>query len=283
MHTSAGGGDHHANGGLPEPQQQEQQPKMAPSPKSTTNQTLPTTPRSDELADARRAIDDIQRTCTELQHKVRSLEGAKLLWEITRMSMEFQSIKDLDETHRQRSELEDALIASKHRARHYEQEHATLAREAKVKDARLATLEAKVVLLSDDNLLARRLSELEDKVKELEDENAEHETREAELVEQLDVERRREQARTSMTRSSSSIGGRMTRTASTSSFVKDVKAELWNKVNPAAWLRSGAKKTADAARDVTTTYPDLELLNLLKREVPKLTTRSQHYNRHSIS
>ncbi|KAF0737350.1 hypothetical protein Ae201684P_006573 [Aphanomyces euteiches] len=234
------------------------EPNRAPSCGDESNQT------HDELIEARNIIADIQKTCNELQHKVRSLEAAKLLWEITRMSMEFQSIKDRDETHRQRNALEDELIVAKNRARHFEHEHTKLLRDSKIKEKRLIELEEKVKLLKDKNLMDERLEALENQVKQLEHANKEAEARELELLEMLE---RQDDERMEMRKP-------MTRSA----IIKEMRTELWNRVNPASWLRPRQTK----ARDVTSTYPDLELLDLLKREVPKLALRPQ-FNRHSIT
>ncbi|RHY99213.1 hypothetical protein DYB31_014844 [Aphanomyces astaci] len=224
-----------------------------------------------ELLEARAMLLDMHRTCSELKHKVRSLEGAKLLWEITRMSMEFQAIKDLDETHRLRSALEDELILVKYRARHFEQEHNKLLQDNSDKDRRLAALEAKLSLLGDTSLVEKRIEDLETQVKELDKVNKEHAVRERELMDLLDRQDMRGTKRQFTKRSSSR-----------SLLVREIKQELWSKVkNPVGWLLGG-KAAASSVRDITCTFPDLELLDLLKREVPKLNLHPQ-YNRHSIS
>ncbi|RHY33265.1 hypothetical protein DYB32_002214 [Aphanomyces invadans] len=224
-----------------------------------------------ELVDAHAIIHDLERQCRELKHKVRSLEGAKLLWEITRMSMEFQAIKDLDETHRLRSALEDELILAKHRARHFEQEHAKLVQANTEKDLRFAELEAKLQLLGDTSLIEKRIADLEKQVSELDESNKEHEVREGELLDLLDRQEMRDMERQFAKQSSRGL------------LVREIKQELWSKVkNPAGWLRVGKNKAFGASRDITSTFPDLELLDLLKREVPKLNMRPQ-YNRHSIT
>ncbi|ETW07513.1 hypothetical protein H310_02014 [Aphanomyces invadans] len=121
----------------------------------------------DELVHTKAKLADMQRVCMDLEFQVKQLEAAKLLWDVTRLAMEFQVIKDKDAHARIRNRIEDELIRASHAAKFFRAEADKLQDEVVVKDTRIQELEAEVQLLRNKNDMHLRLRQLDAQVHQL--------------------------------------------------------------------------------------------------------------------
>ncbi|KAF0719707.1 Aste57867_829 [Aphanomyces stellatus] len=121
----------------------------------------------DELAHTKAALAEMTRTCHELQFQVKQLEAAKLLWDVTRLGMEFQVIKDKDNHNRVRNRLEDELIRAQTTAKHFHAEATKLKDEMSAANLLLDEMEGQVRLLQSNNDMHLRLKQLEAQVQQL--------------------------------------------------------------------------------------------------------------------
>ncbi|ETV84240.1 hypothetical protein H257_03501 [Aphanomyces astaci] len=121
----------------------------------------------DELVLTKAKLAEMQRVCTDLDFQVKQLEAAKLLWDVTRLAMDFQVIKDKDAHSRIRNRLEDELIRASHAAKFFRAEADKLQDQVVAKDTRIQELEAQVQLLQNKNDMNLRLKQLEAQVHQL--------------------------------------------------------------------------------------------------------------------
>ncbi|CAK4114176.1 unnamed protein product [Aphanomyces euteiches] len=125
----------------------------------------------DELATTKAQLADAKRLCSELQFQVKQLEAAKLLWDVTRLGMEFQVIKDRDDHARSYHRLQVQLVRTENTAKYFKDECEKLKAEMAAKDARIEAIEADLKVLQNTTDMFSRLKHLESQVEQLIDIN----------------------------------------------------------------------------------------------------------------
>ncbi|KAG9413505.1 hypothetical protein AC1031_012726 [Aphanomyces cochlioides] len=121
----------------------------------------------DELTTTKAQLADAKRLCSELQFQVKQLEAAKLLWDVTRLGMEFQVIKDRDDHARSYHRLQVQLVRTENTAKYFKDECEKLKAEMAAKDARIEAIEADLKVLQNTTDMFSRLKHLEDQVEQL--------------------------------------------------------------------------------------------------------------------